>query len=220
MLLASGVAMVVAGLLCIIPVSWTAGAVVRNFYNPQLTDSQRRELGAAIYLGWGAAILFFLAGGMFCSTWCLRRRPSDDDRHNAASVKYVLVRSSVSGGGGSRHTPGPGAPSVLRSQPPQGGGMMRAPPHQVLTAKPPLSQAPSTASYYSRAPSTKSQLPGPKFGSGPPSEVSEGPSTKSQLKRMDSAISLEEFVSKPEEQDVTLTTLTDEPPLSPTKTYL
>ncbi|KAL2095393.1 hypothetical protein ACEWY4_010112 [Coilia grayii] len=199
-LVAAGGTLIVAGVLCIIPVSWTAGSVVRNFYNPQMTDSQRRELGAAIYMGWGAAILFFLAGGMFCSTACSQNPPED----NTPSVKYVLVRSSTSGG--SRRTPGPS----VHSQP---LGVPRATP-QPDTAKPPGSQAPSTASYYSKAPSTKSQLPRPVSAQ---SEVSEGPSTKSQLKRADSTRSLES-ISK-SELNVTKQ-VTDEPPLTPTKTYL
>lgn len=199
-LVAAGAALIVAGVLCIIPVSWTAGAVVRKFYNPQVSDSQRRELGAAVYIGWGASILFFLAGGMFCSSACSQKLSGD----NEPSVKYVLVRSSVNGS--SRHTPGPSVRSLH-----EGSQWGRQP---VIMAKPPGSLAPSAASNSSKAPSTKSQLPRPMSAQ---SEVSEGPSTKSQLKRAESTRSLES-VTKPELDETA--PFTDEPPMTPTKTYL
>lgn len=199
-LVAAGAALIVAGVLCIIPVSWTAGAVVRKFYNPQVSDSQRRELGAAVYIGWGASILFFLAGGMFCSSACSQKLSGD----NEPSVKYVLVRSSVNGS--SRHTPGPSVRSL-----PEGSQWGRQP---VIMAKPPGSLAPSAASNSSKAPSTKSQLPRPMSAQ---SEVSEGPSTKSQLQRAESTRSLES-VTKPELDETA--PFTDEPPMTPTKTYL
>jgi len=55
-----------AGLLCLVPVSWSANTIVSNFYNPLILSSQRRELGAALYLGWAAAIMMMLGGGLLC----------------------------------------------------------------------------------------------------------------------------------------------------------
>ncbi|XP_048094127.1 claudin-4 [Alosa alosa] len=218
-LLAAGVALIVAAVLCIIPVSWTAAVEVQKFYNPQMSDSQRRELGAAVYIGWGASILFFLAGGMFCSSAC-SRKPSEN---NTPAVKYVLVRSSVNGS--SRHTPGPSVRSL-----PEGSQWGRQP---ITMAKLP-SHAPSVGSNYSKAPSTKSQLPrpmspqsevseGPSTKSqlprpmSPQSEVSEGPSTKSQLQRANSTKSVESL-TKSQLNDTA--PFTDEPPMTPTKTYI
>lgn len=37
-----------------IAVSWTASIIIRDFYNPQLLSAQKRELGASLYIGWGA----------------------------------------------------------------------------------------------------------------------------------------------------------------------
>ncbi|XP_062393277.1 claudin-4 [Sardina pilchardus] len=199
-LLAAGVTLIIAGVLCIIPVSWTAGAVVRKFYNPQVSDSQRRELGAAVYIGWGSSILFFLAGGMFCSSAC-SQKPSED---NTPSVKYVLVRSSANGS--SRRTPGPSVRTL-----PEGSQWGKQP---ITMAKLPSSQAPSAGTNYSKAPSTKSQLPRPM---SPQSEVSEGPSTKSQLQRADSNKSVESL-TKSQLNDTA--PFTDEPPMTPTKTYI
>ncbi|KAF7692729.1 claudin a, partial [Silurus meridionalis] len=62
----AGVAFIVAGLLCLIPVSWTAQSVISDFYNPLLMDAQRREMGTSLYIGWAAAALMLLGGGLLC----------------------------------------------------------------------------------------------------------------------------------------------------------
>ncbi|XP_037338235.2 claudin-4-like [Pungitius pungitius] len=62
----AGVLFIVSGLLCLIPVSWSANAIVSNFYNPLLIASQRYELGAALYIGWAAAVLLLVGGGLMC----------------------------------------------------------------------------------------------------------------------------------------------------------
>lgn len=90
---AAGVTLIVAGILCIIPVSWSAGIVVKAFYDPLLTSSQRREIGAAIYVGWGASVVLMLSGGMLCTSIC--KDKTEDDR--GPSVKYLIVRSSQAG---------------------------------------------------------------------------------------------------------------------------
>ncbi|KAM4547245.1 claudin-4-like [Fundulus diaphanus] len=63
----SGVIFIIITLLILIPVSWSAHTVIRDFYNPLLIASQRRELGAALYIGWGSAGLLLLGGGLLCS---------------------------------------------------------------------------------------------------------------------------------------------------------
>ncbi|XP_056140122.1 claudin-4-like [Lampris incognitus] len=83
----AGVVVMISGILCLIPVSWTASIVIKDFYNPILVDAQRRELGASLYIGWGAGILLLVGGGMLCAN-C----PSRDDK--APSVKYLLAQSS------------------------------------------------------------------------------------------------------------------------------
>ena len=64
----SGVIFIIGAFLIIIPVSWSAHAVIRDFYNPLLIEAQRRELGAALYIGWGSAELLLLGGGLLCQT--------------------------------------------------------------------------------------------------------------------------------------------------------
>ncbi|NXI18601.1 CLD8 protein, partial [Irena cyanogastra] len=70
LLLAAGVAFLLAGGLVLIPVSWTGGAVVRDFYDPAVPAPLKRELGAALYVGWASAALLLAAGAVYCHCWC------------------------------------------------------------------------------------------------------------------------------------------------------
>ncbi|CAG12746.1 unnamed protein product [Tetraodon nigroviridis] len=86
-LVAAGVTLIIAGVLCLIPVSWTANTTIRDFYNPLLTSSQKNELGASLFIGWGAAALLILGGGLLCAN-C----PPKDN----FSAKYSGARSATS----------------------------------------------------------------------------------------------------------------------------
>lgn len=86
--IAAGVVFICAGVLILIPVCWSANTIIRDFYNPILTNAQRRELGAALYIGWGTAGLLILGGGLLCSS-C---PPRDEDDY---PVKYSGARSSA-----------------------------------------------------------------------------------------------------------------------------
>ncbi|XP_030292989.1 claudin-4-like [Sparus aurata] len=87
--IASGIAFIIAGLLVLIPVCWTANTIIRDFYNPIMTNAQRRELGASLYIGWGSAGLLLLGGGLLCSS-C---PPKDENNYD---VKYLKARSAES----------------------------------------------------------------------------------------------------------------------------
>ncbi|KAG8008024.1 Claudin-4 [Nibea albiflora] len=84
--IASGVIFIIAGFLVLIPVCWTANTIIRDFYNPVMTNAQRRELGASLYIGWGSAGLLLLGGALLCSS-CPPRDENDYD------VKYAKARS-------------------------------------------------------------------------------------------------------------------------------
>lgn len=58
----AGALFLVAGLAYLIPICWTAYAIIRDFYDPNIAAPLKRELGPALYLGWGACV-FLLAGG-------------------------------------------------------------------------------------------------------------------------------------------------------------
>lgn len=87
--IAAGVMFIVAGILCLIPVCWAASTIIRDFYNPLLVSGQKRELGAALYIGWGAAALMLIGGGMLC----FNCPPKDDDSYTA---RYKAARSDAS----------------------------------------------------------------------------------------------------------------------------
>ncbi|XP_028321955.1 claudin-3-like [Gouania willdenowi] len=91
----SGIFFLLAGLLVLIPVSWTASVIIRDFYNPILTSAQRRELGAALYIGWGAAALLLIGGAMLCSS-C----PPKEKKYKPPRMAYSAPRSTSAGGGG------------------------------------------------------------------------------------------------------------------------
>jgi len=65
--IAAGFMFIIAGVLCLIPVCWTAHSIIRDFYNPVLTNSQKKELGEALFVGWGASALVILGGGLLCT---------------------------------------------------------------------------------------------------------------------------------------------------------
>ncbi|XP_068569442.1 claudin-4-like [Cebidichthys violaceus] len=84
--IASGVVFILAGILCLIPVCWTANTIVKDFYNPILGGSQKRELGAALFIGWGASGLLILGGALLCAN-C----PPKDNY----SAKYTATRPNA-----------------------------------------------------------------------------------------------------------------------------
>jgi len=76
--LVAGIGMLVAGLLVIIPVSWSAHNVIRDFNNPLAV--QKKELGACIFIGWAAGVLLLLGGGLLC---CFSRASSGGSGYTA-----------------------------------------------------------------------------------------------------------------------------------------
>ncbi|XP_028276800.1 claudin-4-like [Parambassis ranga] len=87
--IAAGVVFIIAGVLCLVPVCWTAHVIIRDFYNPMIVDAQRRELGPSLYIGWGAAAMMLIGGGMLCCN-C---PPKDDSAYTA---RYKAARSDTS----------------------------------------------------------------------------------------------------------------------------
>ncbi|XP_075053249.1 claudin-8-like [Mixophyes fleayi] len=68
-LLVAGIAFILSGVVVLIPVSWTANNIIRDFYNPLVLASQKRELGDALYIGWATA-LCLVAGGIILCCFC------------------------------------------------------------------------------------------------------------------------------------------------------
>ncbi|XP_043076979.1 claudin-like protein ZF-A89 isoform X1 [Puntigrus tetrazona] len=85
--ISAGLLFLIGGLLCLTPVCWSAYTIIRDFYNPLLMDAQRRELGASLYTGWGAAGLLLTGGAILCC-----QCPQKDQR----APKYPAPRSNPS----------------------------------------------------------------------------------------------------------------------------
>lgn len=86
----SGVIFLLSGILVLIPVSWSANTIIRDFYNVLVPEAQKRELGASLYIGWAAAALFLFGGALLCCT-C----PPKDDRYRPTNVTYSAPKSTM-----------------------------------------------------------------------------------------------------------------------------
>ena len=86
-MITAGAVFIVASMLIMVPVSWTAHNVIRDFYNPMVASGQKREMGASLYVGWAASGLLLLGGGLLCCS-CPPR--SNDKPYSA---KYSAARS-------------------------------------------------------------------------------------------------------------------------------
>nr|XP_056720907.1 claudin-4 [Euleptes europaea] len=82
----SGVIFILSSLMLLIPLCWTANMIIRDFYNPMVTDSQKREMGASLYIGWASAGLLLLGGVLLCCN-C---PPKNEKPYSA---KYTATRS-------------------------------------------------------------------------------------------------------------------------------
>lgn len=71
---ASGVLFILTGIFVLIPVCWTANIIIRDFYNPAIHVGQKRELGAALFLGWASTAVLFIGGGLLCGFCCCNRK--------------------------------------------------------------------------------------------------------------------------------------------------
>lgn len=64
-----GIIYIISGLLVLVPLCWMANNIIVDFYNPQVAPSQKREIGAAIYVGWAASALLLLGGSLLCCSF-------------------------------------------------------------------------------------------------------------------------------------------------------
>ncbi|XP_004840100.1 claudin-4 [Heterocephalus glaber] len=87
-MIVAGVVFLLAGVLAIVPVSWMANNIIRDFYNPLVASGQKREMGAALYIGWAASGLLLLGGALLCCN-C---PPRTDKPYSA---KYSAARSAT-----------------------------------------------------------------------------------------------------------------------------
>ncbi|XP_026225840.1 claudin-4-like [Anabas testudineus] len=64
--IAAGVSFIISGVLVLIPISLTANTIIRDINNPLVFGIQKREMGPSLYVGWAAAGLLLMGGGLLC----------------------------------------------------------------------------------------------------------------------------------------------------------
>lgn len=206
--LSAGAVLMATGLFCLIPTMWTAGVVVQTFYSTT-TDSQRRELGASLYIGWLASILLIFGGGLFLKSACPLKAHGTGKR---SSARYVAPRSS----NGSTRTGSYHSRVTSTMSQPMSAMSSRSQSSKGATTKPQL---------YTRPPSEGPSEQNSREGS----RKSWAPSTKSKLGRTESlmsdhseALSTKSQLKGAEEMEETLSANRDKEDASsnPSKTYL
>ncbi|XP_077361905.1 claudin-4-like [Festucalex cinctus] len=88
---AAGAFLALSGVLCLVTASLPAHAVIRDFYNPAVSDAQRRELGACLYVGWGASGLLMTGGALLGCRCSPTSASSGGERYAAA--KYSAPKA-------------------------------------------------------------------------------------------------------------------------------
>ncbi|XP_004630485.1 claudin-3 [Octodon degus] len=92
--ISAGAVLLLSSLLTLIPVSWSANSIIRDFYSPLVPESQKRELGASLYVGWAAAALLLLGGSLLCCS-C----PPSQEKYAPSKIVYSAPRSIGPGAG-------------------------------------------------------------------------------------------------------------------------
>lgn len=66
---AGGTVYVISGLFVLVPVCWIANNIIVGFHDPKVSASQKREIGASLYIGWAAAGLLLSGGTLLCCSY-------------------------------------------------------------------------------------------------------------------------------------------------------
>lgn len=62
----SGAIFCLSGLSSVVAVAWTAHSIINDFHNPRVPEVLKRELGAAIYVGFVTSGLLLIGGAFLC----------------------------------------------------------------------------------------------------------------------------------------------------------
>lgn len=73
--LVGGVLCVLAGILCLISVSWSAAISISLYNDPLVAAALKREVGSSIYIGWASSALLLLGGALLCFICGKEERP-------------------------------------------------------------------------------------------------------------------------------------------------
>ncbi|XP_031719614.1 claudin-17-like [Anarrhichthys ocellatus] len=69
----AGILYLLSFLTTLIPVSWVGHTVISNFNNPLVLDSQKRELGEALFIGWTTSGILLITGVILLFIYSKRR---------------------------------------------------------------------------------------------------------------------------------------------------
>lgn len=86
LVLSSGATFCLAALTTVVAVSWTANSIISDFHNPRVPEALKRELGAAIYIGFVTSGLLFCGGAILCTS-------CPPQRARFPSSGYTLART-------------------------------------------------------------------------------------------------------------------------------
>ncbi|KAL2097732.1 hypothetical protein ACEWY4_006939 [Coilia grayii] len=64
--LTGGILFIIAGLTALVATSMYGHKIAKEFYNPFTPTNSRYEFGAALFVGWAAAVLTMIGGGFLC----------------------------------------------------------------------------------------------------------------------------------------------------------
>ncbi|XP_072263850.1 claudin-15-like isoform X2 [Pyxicephalus adspersus] len=73
--LSGGLIFIIAGLSCLVAVSWYAATITQEFFNP-LYGGIKYELGPALYIGWAGSLLAILGGSFLCCSFRKKKKPA------------------------------------------------------------------------------------------------------------------------------------------------
>ncbi|KAK7883061.1 hypothetical protein WMY93_029235 [Mugilogobius chulae] len=90
----SGCLIILAAILDLIPVCWSAAYTITDYQNPLTIETQKREIGASIYIGWASAAIL-LIGGIILTTSCPPQRPMYYPPPKPAVYPYASNQGSV-----------------------------------------------------------------------------------------------------------------------------
>ncbi|XP_034402612.1 claudin-5b [Cyclopterus lumpus] len=88
---AGAVLYVASGLSVLVPLCWMAHSIIVDFHDPLVPPSKKREIGAAIYIGWAGSALLLLGGALLCGSLSRGAR-------GAHPIKYAHAESFASNG--------------------------------------------------------------------------------------------------------------------------
>ncbi|XP_041092583.1 claudin-4-like [Polyodon spathula] len=95
--LVSGITFILCGVLTLIPVCWTANTIINDFYNPLVPEALKRELGAALFVGWATGGFLLFGGAFLCCTcppreknYPMRYTPAKSTTHSSYAIKNYV----------------------------------------------------------------------------------------------------------------------------------